>query len=435
MYIVNYHYLIIIASAAVYKLLLDFAYTHFLVDNYSYLGFIVEENFVKYAESWVLLFLLVTVVFFYTKGLEKPSKIILYIILLNLLVPLLTFYGMQDKERVYLYSLLAGYLLTVWIVKRVKDFRVIRISDSVKPLFFIITVITLYVYGYLMATGGISRLNFNILAVYEVRSGYQASNSGLMNYLVIWQAYAINMSILIFSLDHKKKVLFLLFLFLQILLFGMTGFKSVLFSPMVAVSLYLILKNSRMKNLIFELMTVGILLIVGVSVLLYIINGNITVASIFVRRLLMVPAQLHYIYYDFFSTHEKMRLSHSFLSFIYENPYNSPSPVDVIASIIYDRDFSPNVGYLGDAFSNFGITGIIVYSVILGLVLKMLDSVARNVPIYFSAPLITIPSMALINSALPTSMVTHGILLEITAVWLFSQIYMKNKREGAVVQS
>jgi hypothetical protein len=43
--------------------------------------------------------------------------------------------------------------------------------------------------------------------------------------------------------------------------------------------------------------------------------------------------------------------------------------------------------------------------------------------------------MALINSALPTSMVTHGILLEIAAVWLFSQIYMKNKREGAGVQS
>jgi hypothetical protein len=39
--------------------------------------------------------------------------------------------------------------------------------------------------------------------------------------------------------------------------------------------------------------------------------------------------------------------------------------------------------------------------------------------------------MAFINSALPTSMVTHGILFEITAIWLFSQIYMlKNKKEG-----
>ncbi|WP_316571707.1 oligosaccharide repeat unit polymerase [Neobacillus sp. YIM B06451] len=425
------NYTLILLLAFLYKFILDYAYKTFLVGNFAYSGFVIKENYFKYAESWLLLFLLISGVVLYTKGMEKPSKVILYIILLNLLVPLLTFYSMQDGARIYLYSILFGFMLTVWIVKKLKDFRVIMIEDSVKPVFFLLAVITLYVYGYLIATGGLSRLSFNLLAVYDVRSVYQQNNSGLMNYLVTWQAYAINMSMLIYTLEGRKKQLFFLFLFLQLLLFGMTGLKSFLFAPVVVIGLYYILKNVKLKNLVLEMMTVGVLFIVSLSVLLYSVFDNINAASIFVRRLLLVPAQLHFVYFDFFSTHETMKLSHSFLSFLFENPYNSPTPVDVIASVVFNNEnFNPNVGYLGDAFSNFGFMGIIVYSITLGVVLKMLDSVARHVPIYFSAPLIVIPSMALINSALPTSLVTHGILFEITAIWLFSQIFKKTKAEG-----
>jgi hypothetical protein len=94
----------------------------------------------------------------------------------------------------------------------------------------------------------------------------------------------------------------------------------------------------------------------------------------------------------------------------------------VIAWAYWGRDFSPNVGYLGDAYAHFGFMGMFLFSMVLGFVLHTLDSVGRRLPPHLVAAVAAMPSMALVNSALVTSLFTHGLILTVVVVWLLRAV-------------
>jgi len=82
-------------------------------------------------------------------------------------------------------------------------------------------------------------------------------------------------------------------------------------------------------------------------------------------------------------------------------------------------DFDPNVGYLGDAYGNFGLLGMLLFSAILGVALRIVDSVGSPLPSYFVAAAISMPAIALTQSALFTSMSTHGLIPAMLMLWVF----------------
>ncbi|CDQ22978.1 hypothetical protein [Halobacillus karajensis] len=125
---------------------------------------------------------------------------------------------------------------------------------------------------------------------------------------------------------------------------------------------------------------------------------------------------------------EKYKLSHSILTFIYDNPYNM-GPVDLVARDVFGLEgFSPNVGIFGDAYLNFGLMGIIIFVVLLGSILVLFDSVAMKSPLILSMTIIIIPSMSLVNSGMFTSLATHGILFAIFVTWLSSTLLHRNEK-------
>ncbi|CDQ18948.1 hypothetical protein [Halobacillus karajensis] len=207
----------------------------------------------------------------------------------------------------------------------------------------------------------------------------------------------------------------------------MTNFKSFLFAPLVVLGLYLIFKKG-FKNSILLLMTSALSTLLTIMILLYKTTEGIVVLSIFLRRLFFVPANLHYTYFNFFEGMEKYKLSHSILTFIYDNPYNM-GPVDLVARDVFGLEgFSPNVGIFGDAYLNFGLMGIIIFVVLLGSILVLFDSVAMKSPLILSMTIIIIPSMSLVNSGMFTSLATHGILFAIFVTWLSSTLLHRNEK-------
>src|SRR5699024_8108593 len=104
--------------------------------------------------------------------------------------------------------------------------------------------------------------------------------------------------------------------------------------------------------------------------------------------------------------------SHSFLSSIFDNPYNIV-PIELVSTNYFGKDFNPNVGIWGDAYLNFGFLGVFLFSLILGIVLILFDSISDKSITLLSMSIIVIPSMSLVNSALFTSLLTHGILFAI----------------------
>src|SRR5699024_3158582 len=138
--------------------------------------------------------------------------------------------------------------------------------------------------------------------------------------------------------------------------------------------------------------------------------------------LFFVPAQLHFIYFEYFSVNEKFYLSHSIFEGLVSSSYQY-NPVKTIAMEVFGEDFSPNVGVIGDAYTNFGVFGMILIPVILGLYLWVLDSITYNMNLAYSVSLVVIPAMSLVNSSLFTSLLTHGLLFSVFILWLTAKLF------------
>ena len=144
-------------------------------------------------------------------------------------------------------------------------------------------------------------------------------------------------------------------------------------------------------------------------------------ASLLIRRVLFVPAQLSFYYYDFFSKHQLMYLAESHLNPVLSNPYTMPT-VHLIGKIYYNSPaMAANTGYLGDAYMNFGFLGMLLFSVILGILVVIMDSITARTDITVAVGATIMPIYALVNGALFTVLGTRGLLLGMFIVWLYSQ--------------
>jgi oligosaccharide repeat unit polymerase len=401
-----------------FKGALDWSYIEFVYPNYAYRGFDLHINPVKVAESYSLVFFLGILTFIFFNNFEKPSKIAIYVLFANLVIPTSSIYSLGDHSSYFMYLMVLGYLILMTTVRFFKIVNIIRLKQGTIIACILATGITIYVYSKLILTGGLERLNFNIMDVYTTRADYVAHKNTLMGYFVTWQAYVINPLVLAYSLYKRKKVIAFVVCVAQVILFGMTGFKSFLFAPLAIIAVSYFLRNYGTKRLLFWVL-LGSLIIVIVSMGIYKLFDYLIFPSIFIRRLFFIPAQLHFQYYDFFSSHPKLMMSHSILAPFIEYPYTL-SPPQLIAYNYYGTIISANTGYLGDAYANFGVMGIIIFSIILGMVLAVFDRVSVVLPIELSTSIALIPFMSLINSALFTSFVTHGILFLIVILYLLS---------------
>src|SRR5262249_40029531 len=75
-------------------------------------------------------------------------------------------------------------------------------------------LLSLYVYGALVAQGGIGRLNFDLSKVYEVRDEFLEGLAPLLGYLVPWQGLVNNPALMLAAMKRRSLLLGLLALLL-----------------------------------------------------------------------------------------------------------------------------------------------------------------------------------------------------------------------------
>ncbi len=81
-------------------------------------------------------------------------------------------------------------------------------------------------------SGGLSHINFDLSKVYELReSDYGiSSNSGVFGYINSWATKVFNIFLISIAFLKKKYFYAIIFIFIQVLLFALSGHKIVLFS-------------------------------------------------------------------------------------------------------------------------------------------------------------------------------------------------------------
>jgi len=336
-------------------------------------------------------------------------------------LPSLTTFAQSERPAFHLALILLGFYTFVLATYLMPRFKLPYLPPgAVLPLILLFGGISVYVYVMLLITGGLGRINFDLSSVYETREQYVEAPFPLAAYFVSWLANVLNISLLIYSFIFSKKWLTFLAILAQIALFAMTNFKShlflLLFSPMV----YLALRSFRASFAVLALLGMASLS-AAVAV-----SGSDFLLSLF-RRVFYVPAGLSSLYFDYFSQNSLSFMSGSSIGkilyyFGLDLPYTTSS-VTVVALEYWGRDFSPNVNWIGASFADFGILGIVFSGIFLGFLAALGDSVSKLLCKRGIAESISLGlGFSLTNSALITSLFTHGGILSLISIWLIASL-------------
>lgn len=403
-------------SIFLYKIFLDVSYYFVISPLWEYAGLNLNLNYLKLVESYLLLFVILILM---PKSKVKLSNIMLWLLILLSYIPMLTLFALKDESRIFMYAA-TGFWLFVFLL--LEFFSLVSIpplkeiqSTIIRYLIFfsLFLVVLLMIYKYY----GIS-FNFNLAIVYEIRKVYKEAGIPLAGYLFNWMAYVVNPFFFVLFLTKRKWLPVILITVLQLLLFSATGHKSYFFIlPFILCLMWIVTK----KNPLFYFSS-GLTAIIILSMLSYWLINDIWVSSLFTRRVLFVPAQLSFLYYDFFSNNSYTFLSqHRIFRIFLDYPYHL-APPHLIGEVYFNApDMSANNGIYADAYMNFGFVGFVLWGFLLAIILKLIDSFSKNKKITVTIAIISMPSLTLVNSALLTSLLTHGLLLALFLLYLLSK--------------
>ena len=147
-------------------------------------------------------------------------------------------------------------------------------------------------------------------------------------------------------------------------------------------------------------------------------ESNIFFGSLLLRRVYFVPAQINYFYYDYFSLNSFILWAESKLTLgliDYQYPLSMPRMIGL--EYFGNEITNANTGWIGSGYAQAGLIGMIIYSVIIGIIFNTLNIFSKRVNKNIILPITIVPVFSVITSSdLPTAFLTHGLILVLILV-------------------
>ncbi|MCG1021404.1 O-antigen polymerase [Sutcliffiella horikoshii] len=276
---------------------------------------------------------------------------------------------------------------------------------SLKFLFIFYIILSVFL---IIQRGGIDFRAFNFDTIYDLRA--ENNISGFLGYMVNWCAKVLFPFFFMYYLYKKNIKMILLVSSLQLLLYLSFGNKAFLFSIGIVILSAIFMK----KNIYLKGMGIFLTVINVFSLLLVYVNLTDILHRAIPYRMLFIPAQIQYQYYEFFSSKDKMVFAEGFIGkiFLLENDYQIPIPV-LISNYFLDNDSHSNTGLFADAYYNGGILGMLIIASIFALILILIDSFTFNIPPFFVIGSLSYILFVLNDTGLQTTLLTGGLGLMI----------------------
>lgn len=378
------------------------------------------------ASTWTQV-IVVTLILFCTAAtpvrMRQPSDGVLYVLLPLVVIPVLTVSATDplftDVERGLIASVVGAYLLLALCSKIPRPLTKMAAKVPRRRPWGLVILLSAASYLSMLTTFGFHLRLLSFSDVYGVRSVFSEQVSGLTGYLVDWQANVINPILIIYGIRRSKILLPVAGILGDFFIYSITGFKSILFS-ILAMTVFMFVaqwKSSAVKApAIGARIGVAFTMLVATSYLIDAFSGSIAWTSLFIRRLSLVAGVNTGYYYQYFSTAPKTHLDYGAVGTILGDA-RVVSPTSQIALYAYHTTIgAPNANIWADAFANFGYPGVVSFTLALAAFLWFYDRLAQHVDRKDAAALLIASALSLANSALFTSLLTHGMLLALVAI-------------------
>ena len=395
-------------------------YFNFISPNFSYEGFSLDFTTEKFIISIAMLMLLSSL--FYGLKRNRPSTYLFNIMIFVSAIPMLVLFASENLDFKFVFFFIISLLL-IRMVLVIKIRRRLRVAspDSIYKIVFFASIV-LFIWLLILNW---KYFNLNIMEVYKYRHIISEHTPKFLSYMynIVFKGL-LPLLFLYFLFNEKsfaKKLFFTLALIIfYVTVFGLTSHKFYLFVIFILLLLYMFATKFD------DIATAALVLFIVVLLVLYFIDADsvFVVKSLLVRRLLFVPAQINFDFYSFFSQNAFVYFTDSkFLPFGYLMAY--PYDLDMahlIGREIYGHaEMSANTSWIGYGYAHAGISGMLLYAGIIGLVFKYLDFLAKFLHYKFII-LSFFPYVIVLflSSDLKTVFFTHGLLFYLVVLTILS---------------
>jgi hypothetical protein len=259
---------------------------------------------------------------------------------------------------------------------------------------------------YIVATFGIRSLP-SLGNVYDTREQFNIELGGAVGagYIVPWAGNAINPMLMALGMVQRRIGLIALGLGGQLLIYANTGLKSVLFSIALVPLVYLTISVARRSFGVVAVLAAPAILFFTVTLSSFSGDWSLGLA----RRVFATPGQVGWYYFDYFSAHPPYQLSHSVLSSLVSSPYTVDPAVLIGHAYFPETNPNANASLWADAFANFGLAGILGFTVVLGLLLLVIDGWGQRRDARVFGPMLAVAGLTLAESGFLTTFTTLGL--------------------------
>lgn len=404
----------LITYSIMYRIVLDITYIYGISPLYSYSGLTLEIVPIKLLCSYILQVIVVLLMSKY----KKPSNILYYFFILFVTIPTLSFYGLNNQNTTYMLWFIVSCLLTGFIIRLgIKPAKLLNINYHaiIKLLFYLYVFVSIYLF---LKRGGIDLRSLNFDTVYGLRA--ESNINGIDGYFLNWCAKAGTPFFFSYYNYYNSFIKKYTSLLVQLLLYLSFGNKAFLFSilALIGVSFVMKYKHSERK------FTVSMISVLTVSFLIDKILHIDFLRRGIPYRMLYIPSQIQFQYYDFFKERPKLHFAESIIGKVFDIETGFNTDVPIIISRYYsgnanNMSFS-NTGIFSDAFANLGIIGMILFAVIFSLSLLCIDAVSKNIPNYITISAFSYIIFVINDTSFLTTFVTGGFGLMLVLLYLMN---------------
>lgn len=406
------------ASVLVFRAALDTMYVTFVYPVFAYTGFNLNFHSGRLLESWLLVALVLALL---PKMLRRPSDFFVLVLALGLVIPMTSLFGLSDKPRFVMYSVFVGFCLVCLArsgarlrLPTVRHGTFLALSLSFGSLGLVLI--------WMSVSGGFALLNFDLLRVYELREeASELIGRGAFAYLNLWVFKVFNVFLFAYALHRRSWILAACIFALQVVFFGISANKGVLFYPLMVFAIWYYLSKSRELAVV----PIGLTFVVLASGAFWWISDIAFLGSFLVRRVFFVNAYNAFDYFEFFETHGFVYWSNSLTSTFLQYPYET-GPAELIGEWRGTLGHVNNT-FIANGYMHAGLIGLSLYCVLVGFLFRIIDSLAtRGTDAWMSIAVTVVPMWSLLlSSDLPTAIMTHGLGVSVLLLFIARGARMK----------
>lgn len=400
-----------ITSFLILKLALDIMYVFFVYDIYGYSMAPFSFSILRYITSFLFLLIYLKI---FVNIKDSTFSVFMFFLIILAIIPSMTVSSFRQISNINFF-----YVIFYWTILSLSFFMFDKVKIKLKfkiniknfNYYFMIflSIIVFSISFYLNYSLFGLRILFTF-DIYTYRAEFSNSDlSPILGYMLLFSNYVFIPFILIYSIQYKKYFYVLVAFISTLLIFSLNGEKTILFILAYAIGIKVLGFSDLTVASFYKKFT--LLLITTVIIIMFITSINLWPIGLFYRTF-FIPQELAYNYIEFISFNVPLYLRESILRNIFDSPYES-----LISFLVTDSiNNNANTGLIGDAYANFQFIGLIFYPILISLVIKLISISIIDKTNYFKFVIVFTLVWGIVNFSFFTWLLSGGVLLYLVII-------------------